>query len=92
MTSTPFFFKKKIDDVSPILPRFRLLWWPENQGLYFFYPKTSFSTRFFLPKIPIKQLRNHDKPIHDLKKKKNCLKNQTQPKTKNQPKLGSIFS
>jgi hypothetical protein len=38
-----------IDDVSPVLPRFRLLWWSENQGLCFFDPKTYFATHF-LPK------------------------------------------
>jgi hypothetical protein len=41
------FFLKKIDDVSPILPRFRLLWWPENQGLYFFTQRPLFQHVFF---------------------------------------------
>jgi hypothetical protein len=40
-----------------------------------------------------KHHRNHDKSIHGLKKNpKNRLKNQTQPKTKNQPEFRSVFS
>jgi len=38
----------------------------EKLGLKFFYPKTCFSI-YFNPK----HLRNHDKPIPDLKKTKN---------------------
>jgi hypothetical protein len=88
-----------IDDVSPVLPRFRLLWWSENQGLCFFDPKTYFATHFwpknlfcnpFLTQNTIETMTN---PFMALKKNpKNRLKNQTQPKTKNQLEFRSVFS
>ena len=54
------------EDVSLVLPEFRLMWLPKNQGLCSFNPKTYFATRFW-PKTPIKHPKNHDKLSHGLK-------------------------
>jgi hypothetical protein len=87
MSSAPIFFEKKQPDnassveaneVSSDLPRFRLLWWPENQSLSFFNRKTRFQ-----PIFDPKHCRNRDKPIYDLKNR---------PKNQNQLEVRSIFS
>ena len=78
----PNFFKRnKKTTRRLILPRFRSLWWLENQSLNLFLFKTCFSTHF-LPKTPIKHMKNHDKPIYCIKKqnKKTILKTKTDSK------------
>jgi hypothetical protein len=67
------------DDVSPVLPRFRPLWWLKNQDLCSFDLKTSFTTH-----LDLKHRRNHDKLIHGPKK-------QTRPKTKKQHEPRSVL-
>jgi hypothetical protein len=83
----PPHLKKKTEDTSPVLSKFQLLWWSENQGQYSFNLKTYFSTR-----LDPKHLRNHDNPLHASKNPKNSPKNRTQLETKNQPELRSVFS
>jgi len=84
-----FFLKKKSDNTTSVLPRFRSMWWSENEVQGTFNPKTHFQPVCFIPKTPIKYLRNHDKSIHGLKKPS---KKPNLCKTKNQPELRYVFS
>jgi len=72
------------DDASPVLSRFSHCG-GRKSGFVLFWLKNLFCNPFFYPKHP----RNHDKPIHDLKKPP---KNQTQSQTKNQLELRFVFS
>jgi len=58
----------------------------EKSGLKFFYLKTYFSTNF-----DPKHLKNHDKPIHALKKLKTHSKNQNKLGTKKKPSSDLFF-
>jgi hypothetical protein len=63
----------------------------EKSGSMLFWPKNLFCNPFG-PKTPIKHHKTKTNPFMALKNPKNHLKNQTQPKTKNQPELISVFS
>jgi len=85
-------FLKKTNDVSPaeandtslVLPRFRPLWWPENQGPSSFEIRT-FST-CFSPQNTLETMTNLSMIL------KNRPKNRTQPEIKNQLELIYVFS
>jgi len=42
-----FFLKKKSDNTTSVLPRFRSMWWSENEVQGTFNPKTHFQPVFF---------------------------------------------
>ena len=75
------------NDALPILPRFQLLYWLENHGLCSLDSKHVWQ-HSFNPKHP----RNHDKPIHVLKKtQKTAPKTELNPKQKINSNLDLFF-
>jgi hypothetical protein len=72
------------DDASPVLSRFSHCGGRKIRVCALLTQKPVLQPVFY-PKHP----RNHDKPIHDLKKPP---KNQTQSQTKNQLELRFVFS
>jgi hypothetical protein len=92
MSPILFVLKKKSDDALFVLSRFQSLWWLENQAQDSFNPKTYFLTYFFLPKTHVNTLKTKINLFIALKNPKETPKNQTQPKTKNQPESRFVFS
>jgi hypothetical protein len=84
------FSLKNLDDVSSDHARISTIVMAGKSRPKIFLPKNLFFN-LFLTQNTYKNFKNHDKPIHGLKKLKHHPKNQNQLETKNQLKLRYVF-